>query len=324
MGSVRSGTSRPSARTSVWKRTPRRAGCLTFPPRSTSVTDPITRDPAGIATWPSAMTSRVTLASTRSSIRARSDEIAVSTSRPITEAAGRTTSRNSGTAGAGGGSGARAGSWTGSTCWLATLAGAGRSGVVGAGAAAGRGSAGAFVFRALDGAGAASRRVAVGVLAPSLEEGKETGAGADIAGFEAAGVAGEDSASALGAPAAFTMASVSETGVAAGLVGAGAGDAATGTGSTTFCRTAIYAPPAAAVKHPAASTPARTLELILTPEQGIETAIAVPWLSVKTALEFTRYLAASVRVSLSHATRRGQCLSSEQDRVCRHQRRPAN
>jgi hypothetical protein len=107
-----------------------------------------------------------------------------------------------------------------------------------------------------------------------LEE--DEGAGDEIAGFETAGVPGEDSASAFGAPAPFTIASVSETGAAAGLVGAGAGEAATGTGSTTFCRTAIYAPPAAALKHPAASTPARTLELILTPEQGLRQQLLCP------------------------------------------------
>jgi hypothetical protein len=62
-----------------------------------------------------------------------------------------------------------------------------------------------------------------------------------------------------------TIASVSETGATAGLVAAGVGvdgEAATGTGCTTFCRTAIYAPPVAATRHPPASRPARTLELM--------------------------------------------------------------
>jgi hypothetical protein len=79
------------------------------------------------------------------------------------------------------------------------------------------------------------------------------------------------------------MASVSETGATAGVAGAelaGAeedGEAATGTGCTTFCRTAMYAPPAAAVRHPAAKTPARTLELIgLTPEQGRKEQLLCP------------------------------------------------
>jgi hypothetical protein len=63
-----------------------------------------------------------------------------------------------------------------------------------------------------------------------------------------------------------TIASVSDTGATAGLAGAVGvvvdGDAETGTGCTTFCRTAMYAPPVAAVRHPAANRPARTLELM--------------------------------------------------------------
>jgi hypothetical protein len=60
-----------------------------------------------------------------------------------------------------------------------------------------------------------------------------------------------------------TIASVSETGATDGLAEAGAdGDAATGAGCAAFGRVAIYAPAAAAVRHPAANTPARTLELM--------------------------------------------------------------
>ena len=76
----------------VWNRIPRRAVPFTLPPRSTSVTEPNTRDPAGIATRPLTSTSRVTRASTRSSSRARSDDSAVSTCNPITEEAGSTSS----------------------------------------------------------------------------------------------------------------------------------------------------------------------------------------------------------------------------------------
>ena len=89
IGSVRSATSLPSASTSVWNRIPMWAGVLTLPPLSTSMTVPITRAPAGIATRPAAMTSRDTRACTRSSTRARSDETDVSSCRPITDADGR-------------------------------------------------------------------------------------------------------------------------------------------------------------------------------------------------------------------------------------------
>ena len=58
--------SRPTS-TRVWKRTPSRARSLILPPRSTSDTVPSAFAPAGIATRPSAITSRVTRASTRSS-----------------------------------------------------------------------------------------------------------------------------------------------------------------------------------------------------------------------------------------------------------------
>ena len=60
----------PSASTSVLKRMPSRACSLNLPPRSTCITDPIARAPAGIATWSPTLTSRVTRASTRSSTRA--------------------------------------------------------------------------------------------------------------------------------------------------------------------------------------------------------------------------------------------------------------
>ena len=57
-GSLRCGSARsvPSASTSVWNRTPRRARSFTLPPRSTSVTEPTTRVPAGIAVRPSTET----------------------------------------------------------------------------------------------------------------------------------------------------------------------------------------------------------------------------------------------------------------------------
>ena len=76
----------------MWKRTPSRACSFIRPPRSTTLTDPITREPAGIATRPSARTSRVTRASTRSSTRAVSLDSEVSIRRPITESAGTVTS----------------------------------------------------------------------------------------------------------------------------------------------------------------------------------------------------------------------------------------
>ena len=57
----------PSASTSVWKRTPSLARPFILPPRSATVTEPIMRDPAGMATWLPTLTSRVTRASTTSS-----------------------------------------------------------------------------------------------------------------------------------------------------------------------------------------------------------------------------------------------------------------
>ena len=69
--SVRIGSCAPSASTSVWKRTPSRARSFTLPPRSTIVTAPSARVPAGMAVRPSTATSRMTRASTRSSTRAR-------------------------------------------------------------------------------------------------------------------------------------------------------------------------------------------------------------------------------------------------------------
>ena len=53
IGSVFSRTSVPSARTSVWNRIPSRAVSLILPPRFTNITEPIAREPAGIATRPS-------------------------------------------------------------------------------------------------------------------------------------------------------------------------------------------------------------------------------------------------------------------------------
>ena len=65
----------------------------------------MTRVPAGMATRPSARTSRVTRASMRSSTRAVSLVIEVTTFRPTTDDAGTTTATNSGLAGTGGTSG---------------------------------------------------------------------------------------------------------------------------------------------------------------------------------------------------------------------------
>src|SRR4029077_7016553 len=50
--SVLIGTRVPSASTSVWKRIPSRARSLNFPPRSTTITEPSAREPAGTATDP--------------------------------------------------------------------------------------------------------------------------------------------------------------------------------------------------------------------------------------------------------------------------------
>jgi hypothetical protein len=57
------------------------------------------------------------------------------------------------------------------------------------------------------------------------------------------------------------MASVSETGWGAAAAGTADVGATTGCG-TEFCRMAKYAPPAAAVRQPATSSPARLLEFI--------------------------------------------------------------
>ena len=126
---------------------PSRARSFTLPPRSTSITEPWTTEPAGIATRSPTRTSRVTRASTRSSTRAVSLEIVRSICRPITASAGTTSSTSSGAAGGGGVSGS--GSTTGA-----------RSGVtvgrvshipppVGAGAAAGTLSVAAGSVRAV-------------------------------------------------------------------------------------------------------------------------------------------------------------------------------
>ena len=97
-------------------RMPRRARSLNFPPRSTWITEPIAREPAGIAMVSPTFTSRVTLASTRSSIFAVSLEIRVSVSRPMTEFADTTISSKTFC----GGSGARGDSKTGRSSTGAT------------------------------------------------------------------------------------------------------------------------------------------------------------------------------------------------------------
>jgi hypothetical protein len=138
-------------------------------------------------------------------------------------------------------------------------------------------------FGAASGVGA--RRGELAALGISLAG---AGAGAtEFAGADAGAAVG--SASAFGLLGPLTMASVSETGVTAELGGAdagaaaGAGEAASGAGCTTFCRTAMYAPPAAAVRHPAASKPARTLELILTPEQEANEQLLCPGIGLNWA-----------------------------------------
>ena len=73
---------------------PRRARSLNLPPRSTCITEPIAREPAGMATRSPTFTSRVTRASTRSSTRAVSLEIRFSVCRPITESEETTSSSN--------------------------------------------------------------------------------------------------------------------------------------------------------------------------------------------------------------------------------------
>jgi hypothetical protein len=85
MVSVLIGTRVPSAITSVLNRMPSLAVSLNLPPRSTCITDPSTRVPAGIATWSLNLTSRVTRASTRSSTRAVSLVRRVSVWSPITD-----------------------------------------------------------------------------------------------------------------------------------------------------------------------------------------------------------------------------------------------
>src|SRR5688500_13875928 len=128
--SVSIGSRVPSASTIDVKRTPRRARSFRRPPRSTTVTSPWTREPAGIATRSPTRTSRVTRAATASSTRARSLVMDDSISRPITESAATTSSSNSGPAGS-----------TVRDAWLSMMrggsigAGAGPSSTVTAGAA---------------------------------------------------------------------------------------------------------------------------------------------------------------------------------------------
>ena len=73
---------------------PSRARSLNLPPRSTCITEPIARAPAGIATRSPTFTSRVTRASTRSSTRAVSLDTRFSVCSPITESAETTSSAN--------------------------------------------------------------------------------------------------------------------------------------------------------------------------------------------------------------------------------------
>jgi hypothetical protein len=82
------------------------------------------------------------------------------------------------------------------------------------------------------------------------------------------------------------IASVSDTGVdcepasAVGAAALGLTGAAAATGSALFCRTARYAPPPAAVTHPAAIRPAaRVFEIMVWLLDTLIRAIAVPRIS---------------------------------------------
>ena len=237
IASVRNGTLLPSASTRVWKRTPSRALVFILPPRSTMITSPSTRAPAGIATRPSDITSRVTRASTRSSTCAVSLVSEVSTFSPTTDDAGTTTSTIRGTGGGGGGSG------SGATGAVATGAGVAATGST-AGAATyasfcGAAAGGGASWRAT-GAGRGVREDA-GVLTRGRGDGFSTGSAASGGAEGSVGLAGE------------TTVSVSATGA-----GATASAGAATTGGASFWRTARYAPPAAAVTQAAANRPRTT------------------------------------------------------------------
>src|SRR4029079_18737071 len=217
---------------SVWKRTPRRACSFTLPPRSTSVTEPITREPAGIATRPADSTSRVTRASTRSSMRARSDASDDYICRPMTDAAGRITSSN---CGAFGGSGCTSNGFAGSG------AGAGGGAATGAGCGSGCEAGALFADAVLAGAaGSACVLRAVVVAAVAGCEGVRSGRRADevAAGLPAdgsvraadVGTAGAAAVDAAGAADGLVTAdSVSATGCGVvGLLAAAAGSVAGG------------------------------------------------------------------------------------------------
>ena len=180
------------------------------------------REPAGIARWPSAMTSRVTRASIRSSTRAVSLDSERSTCSPITADAGTTTSTNLGSGGAGITSGARDGVAGGSSLADVVAPLTSRDGWT----AGAEGPAGESPFRAaVPGRTGASGRTA-GLAAAGLGAadavldtvpGTEGRAAGSFLGSGRAEMA-ESGASAVGAvagSAGVTSASVSVTGCAA-------------------------------------------------------------------------------------------------------------
>jgi hypothetical protein len=133
---------------------------------------------------------------------------------------------------------------------------------------AGLGAAGVAGVFSWGRAGGATDRAA-GSRRPAAGAGRATSCASASACLGVVAV-DESFASAAGAEGAGvpTTASVSATGRTAGSAAGGAGAAATGAGVAAFWRTAMKAPPAAAVTQPAASRPARTLELMTTPGHG--------------------------------------------------------
>src|SRR5688572_15201440 len=259
-GSVFSATCVPSARTMVWKRIARRALPFMRPPRSTSVTEPRTVEPAGIAMRSVTRTSRVTRASTLSSTRASSLDTVRSICRPSTASDGTVRSTNSG-AGGGGGSGSLYSGTDG--CTLGRVShiepdvlgpGAGVAGAGGSARATGRASRGAG-RDATGAAGASAGRTSA----------RRPGALARVAGRDTAG--GASGRAGLTGSGEMTP-SDSVTG-ALGAAGAEVPSEAPGTTAPCalsapiapteawFCRTARYEPPAAAVRHPT-DNPAKT------------------------------------------------------------------
>ena len=224
-----------------------------FRPCSTTVTAPSTRAPAGIATRPAAITSRVTRAFTRSSTRARSEDRCVSSWSPITDAAGRMTSSNWGTRGSSGGGAA----WTGAF----GSSGAGLRPDGGCTAACGSGCA-RVPSRARSAVALERRYGRCAARVRAWAGGRPAPGGALRAESRRSGARPARLAAGSRSALAVTTASVSATGCDAGCADAAAGATADGgaaltdvglAGSAELCRVATYAPPAAAVTHPRAS-----------------------------------------------------------------------